>query len=167
MTANTLLALTVHRPYPYAIVHLQPPHRKGVENRGWRPSPHLIGQRIAIHAGITYSAPGMDELADVLQPLGFEGLFSDLRVQHTGIIGTVMLRGWLTNEGGIPERIQSGFTAWAETQRASRWFRGPIGWLLDEPQALHTPIICKGHQGLWPVPAEHAAEITRQIGGQR
>lgn len=40
--------LTVIEPWAYAICHLD----KRIENRSIRPPVHLIGERIAIHAGM-------------------------------------------------------------------------------------------------------------------
>lgn len=41
-------ALTLHQPWATCIAQ----HGKRVENRTWAPPPSIIGQRIAIHAGM-------------------------------------------------------------------------------------------------------------------
>lgn len=51
-------ALTLWRPWPYAIFHLPPHVAKRVENRSWKPPVTLIGHRIAIHAGKTWDEAG-------------------------------------------------------------------------------------------------------------
>lgn len=45
-----MLALTVKQPWAWATAA----GIKPVENRAWRPSPKVIGQRIAIHAGKSF-----------------------------------------------------------------------------------------------------------------
>ncbi len=56
-------ALTLHRPWPWAIIH----GSKRVENRSWAPPAWLIGQRLAIHAGKRWDADGADYVESVTQ----------------------------------------------------------------------------------------------------
>lgn len=139
-------AITLWRPWPYAIFHLPPAIAKRVENRSWKPPRDIVGQRIAIHAGKTWDEDGKDFIGRHLAELG---LLADLkaqpghdaRVKDEGIIGTAFLAGFLD----IGDYRQPPFRP---------WFQGPFGWLLDDARALPEPIPCKGQRGLWDVPAE-------------
>ena len=51
-----------------------------------------------------------------------------------------------------------------ETSR-SKWFIGPLGWLLKNPRALSKPIPCTGARRLWEVPPGIVRKIKRQIPG--
>ena len=56
-------ALTIWRPWTWAILHLPERHRKGVENRTWAPPTTVLGERIAIHAGLHFDAEAIDFIA--------------------------------------------------------------------------------------------------------
>jgi hypothetical protein len=168
-----MLALTIHRPYPYAILHLDNEMRKPVENRGWKPPMSLIGQRLAIHAGKVVSDDGLDEIAFRFRTINDTQdahlrEFRDPSLLALGIVGTVVVRGWLVwgrnawDYIGEVGHVQPGYEDWAQAQADTEWFTGPYGWLLDEPRPLKTPIACRGAQGLWRVSPEHVAEIERQ-----
>jgi hypothetical protein len=46
----------------------------------------------------------------------------------------------------------------------SKWFEGPVGWVLEGPRRLRRPVPVKGRLGLWTVPPSVAAQVTRQLG---
>ncbi len=48
----------------------------------------------------------------------------------------------------------------------SKWFNGPIGFVLKNPRPLKKPIPCKGKLGFWKVPAKIEKEIRRQLKGK-
>lgn len=44
----------------------------------------------------------------------------------------------------------------------SKWFLGPFGYVLENPQPLRRPVPCKGALGLWEVPAAVVRRCTSQ-----
>lgn len=142
-------ALTLWRPWPFAIFHLPPPVAKRVENRSWKPPAWLVGQRIAIHAGKTWDPSGARACIETqqLRP----GLSGDMRSE--GIIGTAVLCGLVTGDG-YWELAEGRLPLGWSVKTISDWYIGPVGWLLDDVRALAEPIPCQGRQGLWDVPAE-------------
>lgn len=45
----------------------------------------------------------------------------------------------------------------------SKWFNGPIGFVLKNPRPLKKPIPCKGKLGFWNVPPRIEKEIKEQL----
>lgn len=48
----------------------------------------------------------------------------------------------------------------------SKWFNGPIGFVLKNPRPLKNPIPCKGKLGFWKVPPKIEREIKKQLKGK-
>ena len=48
----------------------------------------------------------------------------------------------------------------------SKWFEGPIGFVLKNPRPLKKPIPCKGKLNFWDVPPIIEKEIKRQLKGK-
>lgn len=48
----------------------------------------------------------------------------------------------------------------------SKWFNGPVGFVLKNPRPLKKPIPCKGKLGFWKVTPTVEKEIRRQIKGK-
>lgn len=48
----------------------------------------------------------------------------------------------------------------------SKWFNGPIGFVLKNPRPLKKPIPCKGKLGFWKVPPKIEKEIKKQFKGK-
>lgn len=135
-------ALTLKRPWHCAILHLDADPKR-VENRPWKPWQSVIGQRIALHAGL-----GWDERAE------FDG-WDDPRGMQQGIVGTAIVRGWVHRASAPPCGLtHSNTLTHAEAQQhvSSRWFFGPYGWVLEEVRTLPQPIPCSGALGLWALP---------------
>lgn len=154
-------ALTLWRPWPYAIFYPPPDVAKRVENRSWRPPDDLIGQRIACHAGKTWDADGKDFIGEHLADVGALAKLKaqpghDARVKAEGLIGTVLLCGVCDGYLDEPRLIAGRWPATAGTieRVVHDWYVGRYGWLLDDARALPEPIPCKGQRGLWDVPAE-------------
>ena len=148
-------ALTLWRPWPWAIFELPPGVAKRVENRPAPPPQTVIGERLAIHAGKTYD----DDAALELQ-LRFGGAHRvpDEDEDPIGLIGFVTVVGYRDHAAEVRIGARPGAAP------ADPWFCGPYGWLLDEVVALRRPVPCRGAQGIWFVPDAVLAE-ARKVGG--
>jgi len=113
-------AITLHRPWPYAIAYLG----KNIENRSW-PCPLPVGTKLGIHAGKKWDQSGADWIMA-------QGLILPPEPEHeTGIICTVNFKSNIRYSD-------------------SRWFFGEWGWLFEDKVSLLDSIIkCSGKQGLW------------------
>ncbi len=130
-------ALTLWRPWPWAIFHAPPAVAKRIENRPWKPWPSIIERRIALHAGQTFQKDAVD---DILRLTGLTVLPAS--ATDNGLIGVVTIQGVAASEAEC-ERFLAG---------QSDWFSGPYAWLLKDVLAFPEPILCKGAQGLWEIP---------------
>lgn len=135
-------ALSVRQPWAYAILHMG----KDVENRTWEPPANLLGVRFWIHASKKVEALEPWELLGQRFTLADDGLCALAHLPRGAIVGSARL-------------------ADVVEQSASRWFAGPIGWVLTEPIPLETPIPCQGRLGLWHVP-DPILEQLREQGGR-
>ena len=116
-------AVTVHRPWGYAIAHLD----KMVENRSWE-CKLPIGSFIAIHNGQKWDADAAKFIGN-LNPTKF---IDDP-----------------TPENDPPQSIIAvGIFAGNIFTSESPWFFGPIGWQIERIVAID-PVACPGQQGLW------------------
>lgn len=156
-------ALTIHRPWPWAIVHLPPSHRKGVENRTWPPPPSILGERMAIHAGLHFDAEALDFIAARCPD---DGPLPPLRPEShpTGIVGMATVVGY---RNSLDEFLHSVHGLRGRVAPRNPWFVGPLGWLLADVVALPEPVVCKGAQGLWTVPAEVEELVLAQLAAAR
>jgi len=107
---------------------------KDIENRSWRT--HYRAW-VAIHA----SARPQREWS---MPRGVRKPSAD-KLELGAIVGVARLTDVVDNS-------------------RSKWFEGPVGWVLETPRELRQPIAVKGRLGLWTVPPTIAAQITRQLG---
>jgi len=151
-------ALTLWRPWPYAIFHLPADIAKPVENRTGPPPSSLVGERIAIHAGKTWDDSGkwlIQDLMCVHLDLDEWRLPDE---QPEGIIGTVRLRGVKRGADHWTAQLVAGELL--ANAGSGVWYRGPYGWLLDDVRALPEPIPCKGQRGLWDVPEELVGRLA-------
>lgn len=119
------LALTLKRPWPYAIFK----YGKDIENRVWVPAPDRLRQRddFYIHAGSNWDQQGAEWI---------DYHFGSVppKAEHpTGIIGRVKYDGWAS-------------------AHPSEWFNGPKGWLLTDRLEFKEPVPCGGALNLWPIP---------------
>jgi hypothetical protein len=46
----------------------------------------------------------------------------------------------------------------------SKWFSGPLGWMLRNPRPLPRPIPCPGRLGLWELPPDVSYAVDQQLG---
>jgi len=107
---------------------------KDIENRSWQ-NKHTIGT-IAIHASL-----GQERIYQ-LPPRARRPQPDEITLG--AIIGVV----------DVVDVVDS---------HRSRWFEGPLGWVLRNPRPLNRPIACKGALGLWVVPRTIEKTIRRQL----
>jgi hypothetical protein len=157
-----LWALTYWRPWPTLILRTDG-ERKNCENRRQPPPRHLVGKRVAIHAGKKY---GLGEWP-------FDGAPPRDAECPLGIVGTVRIVGVLDlrkpTRGVVMLERDLGSLPWNDPtyQRvkaldSSPWWAGPVGILVEEPTALPRPIAINGSQGWWPVPVDVAEQVAEQ-----
>jgi len=119
-------AITIWQPFADLIIV----GRKICENRSWRPHAGLVGQRVAIHAGLTrWTPPGLtapdDEPWPYMRPRGV-------------IVGTAIL------DAAIGPRCK--LTTICPFSDPESW-----RWIFRAPRRIE-PVPCKGRQGVWTVP---------------
>lgn len=133
-------ALTLYQPWAWCVAVAGKP----VENRSWPAPRWLIGQRIAIHAGLKLDREAVDWMCFWLlaykpgidaQP--FEGVPAIPETfVHGAVVATVRLaRCRRLEDIPVAER--------------TRWHVGPWCWELDAVEALDPPVPAKGQRGLW------------------
>ena len=116
--------ITLHRPWGYAIAHLN----KRVENRTYN-CPLPIGSYLAIHNGKKWDEEGADFVCR-MNPSELIDNPTDKTDSPSQIIAIAKFVGNVT-------------------ECDSEWFQpGGVGWLLEDVMAI-IPVECKGQQGLW------------------
>ena len=126
-------ALTLHRPWPWAILHAG----KRLENRTWEPNLR-VGEIFAIHAGAKYDAAAalwMQEHLHLSPPTP--------DADPIGIVGLSMFEDIVM-------------------QSSDRWFFGPLAWKLSNVWSVE-PIVMPGAQRLWTVPQDVVSKLLAQI----
>lgn len=138
-----MLALTIHQPWAWAIVH----DKKRIENREWEPPRQVIGRYIAIHAGgVPRTKKAHAELGNVARQIGAP-------TTDELVFGAVV---------GIARVVR---VIHAEPRPQSPhflWWVGPLAWELDNVFALPTPLRCKGQPKLWELPSDLHQAVRRQ-----
>jgi len=132
MNKPPLKAITLHRPWAYAIAHLD----KRIENRTWA-CPLSPSSLIAIHAGRKYDKQAADWIR---QTIG-QDCPPDGDEHPTGIVAIARFSGNVTASD-------------------SPWFVGPIGWRLAAVVPI-SPVPCPGQQGLWTVPEDWLPAVRK------
>jgi ASCH domain len=107
---------------------------KDIENRSWT-NKYATGT-IAVHAG-----SGLDPLDRL--PRGVKRPGGDDLVRGA-IIGVVDIVGVVDDH-------------------PSKWFRGPLGWVLRNPRPLPRSIPCAGRLGLWELPPHVRRAVDQQL----
>jgi hypothetical protein len=142
-------AITVHRPWSFAIAYLG----KGVENRTRRTN---YRGEIAIHAGKVWSERGFAEIGRITgAPLTFWDSAETREAQ--GIVAVATLAD--CHHADQCQRHVGGqlCSMWAEADAWHLALRSTI--TLDEP------VPCRGALGLWTVPDDVEAAVRAQIAG--
>lgn len=148
-----MLALSLHRPWPWAFFHLPPEAAKPVENRGWKMPPKLAGQIVALHA-----AKAFDEqaLVDFRAGRFGEAATAVPATQHpTGVIGVVVFEDCVhINDIDRVDPL------------ACTWSFGPWCWRVrpGSVRALAAPVPCRGLQMVWGLPLDVEAAVRLQLG---
>lgn len=130
-------AVTIRQPWAWAIAM----GFKDIENRSWYPrlDPGVV---LAIHAAA--AAPTWGDVQRVAKLVG--------------------------RQAEVPDEFDCGcVVATAHLVRAvkasrSKWFGGPVGWVLDRVRPLRKPVDCKGQLGLWNLPARVEQKVHEQCG---
>jgi hypothetical protein len=130
-------AVTVRQPWAWAIAH----GFKDIENRSWAPRLDP-GEVIAVHAGA--ATPSFEDVERVKKLVGRRGQVPD--AFDCGCVVAVA-------------RYQGVVAA-----SRSRWFSGPLGWVLGGARALREPVDCKGQLGLWRLPSPVESRVLRGLG---
>lgn len=153
-------ALTLRPHWAHAVTDLG----KWVENRASMAPVRLLGKRIAIHAG---ARDGRDPAQDAREAASL-GL-NPAHCAASAIVATARVFAFVRHEGKVIEvcddplevespddlgRVVAELHARAERATTSPWWRGPIGWCLDQVIKLNHPVRCTGNQGPWRMPVQ-------------
>lgn len=144
----TMYALTLHRPWSWAICAGWKP----VENRDWRPPKYVIGEWIAIHSGSNYDPDGLSFVQRNIPtgtniPLGGG--------PDRCIIGVARVAGFVEvlpdktvkfPDGALGEKLRGIL------EGRQGWLFGQFGWVFDQAVGFDEPIPIRGKQKLWAVP---------------
>jgi hypothetical protein len=131
MTQRELRALTLIRPWDQAILF----GGKRIENRKWKPWEVVMGQFIALHAGLKYDNKAAVEMIK-------KRMYSppSPSVSPMGIVGVARITGYIEHSD-------------------DPWFSGPFGWTLTDVIPFKSPIKATGKQGLWIVGGETLEKV--------
>lgn len=135
-------AITLIQPWPFAIAHLG----KDIENRSWKPPAHVIGTRIAIHAGQKIDR----------EALAMISLLAGVRGVPLGGLG----HGAITSVATVAGYSAPGFV----DPKQSKWRQLEcFGWHLENVIALPEPVAATGALGLWTLTADQENAVTVQM----
>lgn len=172
-------ALTIWQPWASLIVGSPPtagsagaPSQKPVENRDWRPPEKLIGQQIAIHAGLE-KRRNRDAFQSVLVDRDFGPVVPPYRTVGDFPLGAVVGVATLDRViGPLPATMfydrrfaglrPSTIAAWGLDDDGLRWFTGPWGLVFRDRRCVQ-PVKCGGGQKLWTLPPDIERAVTAQI----
>ena len=146
-------ALTLHQPWATLIAN----EVKTIETRSWAPSPSLIGERIAIHAGRTVANVGL--------PQAVEDLLVALTDSHawwqkipTGVILATAVLDHFWQVGRVENGIATGKVSNGDADRSVQvnpladFSLGRYLWFLTNVQKVDPPVPIRGAQKLWEWP---------------
>lgn len=147
--------LTLHRPWDYPVVR----GIKPIENRRWQPHRAVIGQWVAIHAGLTYDESGAAFIEKAMGQSVPHRVDSDAVAGHiVGLVRVVAAFHKPTIDAAKSRGMKLG--RWESLVAESPWAFGPWCWVLEDAFPLVAPVPCKGAQSLWPVPKEIEAALA-------
>lgn len=133
---QVLKAITLHRPWAWAITHLD----KRVENRTWK-CPLPGGSLFAIHAGKSWD---MNAVRFIESVNSSELITMPPEEEHPrGIVAIARFDG----------------NVWHDD---SPWFMGGIGWLFSDVVVFDNPVTCLGRERLWKVPENILPNLRKE-----
>lgn len=155
--ADAFPAITLWPEWAWAICFLD----KRVENRDWHPPRHLIGRRLAIHAGAHVGGrkgavargEGIDALARMASFANWKQTTDADNWGHADFLYCV--RGGVTKDTAEHPIVTSAIVAvatlaGADTEDRTPWdVPGCWHWRLDDVVVLDPPAPMRGAQGLW------------------
>ncbi len=134
-------ALTIWQPWAHAICY----HGKCIENRKRRPPSHLIGEQIAIHAGLKWD-PQFGNFAELQDfPPGYMGRIARKKCTFGAVVATAFLYAASNREDEL--RHYAG-----DDQVEKWWSPGQYGLVLKRVRRVVPPIPILGAQGFWRLP---------------
>lgn len=148
-------ALTIIQPFAHLIALPEShPEHKRVENRHWLAPAWLVGQELAIHAGLAkrYDGTPVAEIAEEYDLAQAELVFGAVVA-----VARVVARVQVVDMGGGDRRpilvgtFVPGQYAWLQSHQHCE---GPYGIVLANVRPLPKPLPWKGAQGLWNIPDE-------------
>jgi len=131
---NELRALTLWRPWPHAIFY----GGKRIENRPWKPWKRIVGQYIALHAGLKYDSKG----AAWMREMELYDPPEDEWCPRGCIVGVARVTGYINDDEEL---------YFNRSGDQSSWYMGPYGWVLKDVVAFQEPVKATGKMGLWLV----------------
>jgi len=132
-------AITIRQPWAWAVIHAG----KNIENRSW--NTHLRG-RVAVHAARSMTWAEYEDGCEFIRSIN-----RGIRIPAY----EDMVRGAIVGTVEIVDCVQKS---------DSPWYCGKYGFVLARPQALPTPIPCKGALGFWDVPEDIAKKLGQKAG---
>jgi hypothetical protein len=161
-----MVGITVYPEWAWAICCLG----KDVENRSWAVPAAFIGRTIAIHAGAHLGGDLRDRAdAPALRLMAYRATLAGWTWEDVALRGPVLRRGGvevvarpeavtrsaIVATARIASCVRAAWSGWAEA--------GYCHWMLGQVRPLPQAIPCRGMPGLWTVPEDLVAEITRQF----
>ena len=150
-------ALTLRRPWAYAIICLPEGRRKDVENRDWRPRhPHQwLGSWLLIHAGMSQDI----EAPDLIEAISG----TELKTVRYG-----PGLQWAHYEGEPPGHIigAARLSDFVEDSE-SPWFTGEWGWVFDKVVRFPNPVPARGHLSIWQPEPGTLRDCLEQLNAAR
>ena len=163
-------AVTLHGPWAWAVCHLG----KNVKNRDWShpPSPALIGQTIAIHAGspATWTRANWLKVADVPVKWPKDVQYNNIWLHISAYVPRLAFSA-LSLRHDERDRFCSSVVATAVIDRIEPPTAGPLytGWrvnahtgiYLRDVSVLQEPVkIPRGQLGFWNLTPEQEAAVV-------
>lgn len=135
---QTIKALSIKQPWAGLIMA----GIKTVEKRSWST---MYGGRLAI---VSSAKPDNQAMEDMRRKLG---KLPAICFVNGAILGTVDLTGMLwTADDGVAESDHPNVTE----SMLEWWNNEGVGWIVERPKRLPSPIPYKGQLGLYNIPAE-------------
>lgn len=139
-------ALSLRQPWPWFILHAG----KDVENREWGAS---YRGEVLIHSSKWWNAEEIGDDFDFAMRIARQAGTAPQEVPR-GIDELKPERGHIVGVARIVGCV---------SHNESPWFFGPKAFLIKEPLAFATPILCKGERGLFEVPEDVAATCREEV----